>query len=158
MIGIDPGLSVTGFGVLIQKQTIIRSVCYGTIRPPAKKALAYRLKYLHDEMISVIQQYKPNALAIEDTFYQKNVKSALALGQARGILLLAGANSDIPCSEYAPRKVKKSIVGNGAATKEQVQYMVQRILGLPDPPSPLDASDALAIGICHLNQNGGHYA
>ena len=91
-------------------------------------------------------------IAIEDTFYQKNVKSALALGQARGALLLAGANAGIPCSEFAPRKVKQSVTGNGAATKEQVQFMVQKILQLDKAPTPIDASDALAIGLCYLNQ------
>lgn len=154
VIGIDPGLSVTGFGVLVQRQNSVRSICYGTIRPPAKESLALRLKYLHDEILKIMGTYQPNILAIEDTFFQKNVKSAIALGQARGTLLVAGANFGIPCLEYAPRKVKKSITGNGAATKEQVQFMVQRILNLPEPPKPLDASDALAIGICYLNQPG----
>ncbi len=153
VIGIDPGLSTTGFGILIQNQAQIRSVCYGTIKPPVKESLAIRLKYLHDEILKIFKTYQPETLAIEDTFYQKNVKSALTLGQARGILLFAGANFGIPCAEYSPRKVKKSVVGNGAATKEQVQFMVQRILNLSELPTPLDASDALAIGICHLNQN-----
>ncbi|NQV36567.1 MAG: crossover junction endodeoxyribonuclease RuvC [Candidatus Marinimicrobia bacterium] len=153
-MGIDPGLSVTGFGMLIQHKNEIRSICYGTIRPPAKESLAIRLKYLHDEILKIMNTYQPDELAIEDTFYQKNVKSAIALGQARGTLLVAGANFGIQCAEYAPRKVKKSVVGNGAATKEQVQYMVQRILNLTEVPKPLDASDALAVGICHLNQPG----
>ncbi len=152
VIGFDPGLSVTGFGVVDKHRTQIRAVCYGTIRPPKNLSLPERLKHLYLEASKLIQTYSPDVLAIEDTFYQKNVKSSMKLGQARGALLLAGANADLPCKEYAPRKVKQSVVGNGAATKEQVQYMIQNILNLEELPTPTDASDALAIGVCHLNQ------
>ncbi|MFQ6604221.1 MAG: crossover junction endodeoxyribonuclease RuvC [Fidelibacterota bacterium] len=154
MIGVDPGLSVTGFAILKKKGPDIRSICYGVIRPPAGRPLPLRLKHLHDELLTIMQTYQPDSLAIEDTFYQKNIRSAIALGQARGTLLVAGANYGIPCSEYAPRKIKQAVVGNGAATKEQVQFMVQRILTLSEPPKPLDASDALAIGICHFHHLG----
>lgn len=152
VIGVDPGLGTTGFGVLDKRGAKVSAVCYGTIRPPAKFALPNRLKHLYAEIDKIIREYTPDMLAIEDTFYQKNVKSTLALGQARGTILLAGANHDLPCLEFAPRKVKKSVTGNGAATKEQVQFMVTKILNLSEPPKPLDASDALAIGLCYLNQ------
>ncbi|NOZ73885.1 MAG: crossover junction endodeoxyribonuclease RuvC [FCB group bacterium] len=152
VIGVDPGLNTTGFGVVEKDSGDLRSICYGTIRPPATLELAERLKHLYDEMTTLLQEYQPDILSIEGTFFQKNFKSALSLGQARGALLLAGASFGIACKEYSPRKVKSSITGNGAATKEQVQYMVQTILNLPDPPTPLDASDALALGLCYLNQ------
>ena len=152
IIGFDPGLGVSGFGVLEKKGNAVRVICYGAIRTPRTKKLPERLKHLYDEATKLLKTYTPAVMAIEDTFYQKNVKSALALGQARGALLLASANSGIPCSEFAPRKVKQSVTGNGAATKEQVQFMVQKILQLDKPPTPIDASDALAIGLCYLNQ------
>ena len=152
IIGFDPGLGVSGFGILEKKGNTVRAICYGAIRTPKTKKLPERLKHLYDEAEKLLKTYTPAAMAIEDSFYQKNVKSAMALGQARGVLLLAGANAGIPCSEFAPRKVKQSVTGNGAATKEQVQFMVQRILQLDKPPTPIDASDALAIGLCYLNQ------
>jgi crossover junction endodeoxyribonuclease RuvC len=104
-------------------------------------------------MTELLEKFEPNAFAIEDTFFSQNVKSALLLGQARGVLLLAAASKGIPSMDYAPRKVKQSVVGNGAADKTQVQYMVQQILKMDEPPKPLDVSDALAIGLCHINQN-----
>ncbi|RMF10532.1 MAG: crossover junction endodeoxyribonuclease RuvC [Candidatus Neomarinimicrobiota bacterium] len=152
VIGVDPGLGITGFGIIEQQGQQLQSICYGTVRPPTKFSLPLRLKYLFDEIMQLCQEYRPDILSIEDTFYQKNVKAALSLGQARGTVLLAGAIYGIPCKEYSPRKVKNSVTGNGAATKEQVQFMVQRILNLPEKPTPLDASDALAIALCYLNQ------
>jgi crossover junction endodeoxyribonuclease RuvC len=154
VMGIDPGLSITGFGIIEKRGNQLQALSYGTIRPPAGRPLPQRLRYLYDEVCRLIGRYRPQVLAIEDSFYRKNVKSAIAMGQARGSILLAGAHQDLPCVEYAPRRVKQAVVGNGAATKEQVQFMVQRILRLKDLPKPLDSSDALAIGLCHLNKVG----
>ena len=153
VIGVDPGLTITGFGILDYKGGQIRTVAFGTIKPPAKESLANRLEYLNNHMTELLEKFEPNAFAIEDTFFSQNVKSALLLGQARGVLLLAAASKGIPSMDYAPRKVKQSVVGNGAADKTQVQYMVQQILKMDEPPKPLDVSDALAIGLCHINQN-----
>jgi|TARA_B100001964_G_scaffold23104_1_gene23218 crossover junction endodeoxyribonuclease RuvC len=153
VIGVDPGLSITGFGILDYKGGQIRTVAFGTIKPPVKESLANRLEYLNSHMTELLEKFEPNDFAIEDTFFSQNVKSALLLGQARGVLLLAAASKGIPTMDYAPRKVKQSVVGNGAADKKQVQYMVQQILGMKEPPKPLDVSDALAIGLCHINQN-----
>tara|TARA_B100000809_G_scaffold580_1_gene614 strand:- start:509 stop:997 length:489 start_codon:yes stop_codon:yes gene_type:complete len=153
VIGVDPGLIITGFGILDYKGGQIRTVAFGTIKPPAKESLPNRLEYLNSHMIELLEKFEPNAFAIEDTFFSQNVKSALLLGQARGVLLLAAASKGIPSMDYAPRKVKQSVVGNGAADKTQVQYMVQQILKMDEPPKPLDVSDALAIGLCHINQN-----
>jgi len=153
VIGVDPGLSITGFGILDYKGGQIRTVAFGTIKPPVKESLANRLEYLNSHMTELLEKFEPNDFAIEDTFFSQNVKSALLLGQARGVLLLAAASKGIPTMDYSPRKVKQSVVGNGAADKKQVQYMVQQILGMKEPPKPLDVSDALAIGLCHINQN-----
>ncbi len=153
VIGVDPGLTITGFGILDYKGGQIRTVAFGTIKPPVKESLPNRLEYLNSHMTELLEKFEPNAFAIEDTFFSQNVKSALLLGQARGVLLLAAASKGIPSMDYAPRKVKQSVVGNGAADKTQVQYMVQQILKMDEPPKSLDISDALAIGLCHINQN-----
>jgi len=153
VIGVDPGLTITGFGILDYKGGQIRTVAFGTIKPPVKESLPNRLEYLNSHMTELLEKFEPNAFAIEDTFFSQNVKSALLLGQARGVLLLAAASKGIPSMDYAPRKVKQSVVGNGAADKIQVQYMVQQILKMDEPPKPLDVSDALAIGLCYINQN-----
>jgi crossover junction endodeoxyribonuclease RuvC len=146
-------LTITGFGILDYKGGQIRTVAFGTIKPPVKESLPNRLEYLNSHMTELLEKFEPNAFAIEDTFFSQNVKSALLLGQARGVLLLAAASKGIPSMDYAPRKIKQSVVGNGAADKTQVQYMVQQILKMDEPPKPLDVSDALAIGLCHINQN-----
>ncbi|MDP6339675.1 MAG: crossover junction endodeoxyribonuclease RuvC [Candidatus Marinimicrobia bacterium] len=153
VIGVDPGLSITGFGILDFKGVVVQVVAYGTIKPPAKESLPNRLEYLNSHMTELLEKFEPQTMAIEDTFHSRNVKSALLLGQARGVLLLAAASKGIPSVDYAPRKVKQSVVGNGSADKKQVQYMVQQILKMKEPPNPLDISDALAIGLCHINQN-----
>ena len=149
VIGIDPGIRVTGFGVL-EKNKKLTVLSYGTISPPVQIPMAERLKYLYSDAMEIIEKYKPDLLTIESTFHQKNFKSALILGQAKGSILLAAANSNIPCKEFAPRKIKAAVVGNGSATKEQVQYMIQRILKLETLSKSYDVSDALAIAFCGL--------
>ena len=149
IVGIDPGIRVTGFGVL-ERNKKLSVLSYGLISPPVHKSMAERLKYLYSDAMEIIKKYQPDLLAIESTFHQKNVKSALILGHAKGTIMLAAANSRIMCKEFAPRKVKLAVVGNGSATKEQVQYMIQRILKLESLPKPFDVSDALAIAYCGL--------
>ena len=151
IIGVDPGLNTTGFGIIDEKKGQISLIAYGTIKPPNKDSLPNRLEYLNSHMKELLKKFDP--ITIEITFHSINVKSALLLGQARGVLLLAAASMGIPSASYAPRKVKQSITGNGAADKKQLQYMVQQILKMDKPPSPLDVSDALAIALCHVNQN-----
>ena len=153
VIGVDPGIVVTGFGIIDKKNNNIIAHSYGTVKPPKTMSLSDRLGYLYDEISSLLDKYKPNILAVEDTFYSKNFKSAMLLGQARGSIILAGYCANVSCIEFSPKKIKKSVVGNGNASKEQVQYMVKNILHLDKLPTPLDASDALAIGLCYLNQN-----
>ena len=153
IIGVDPGLNTTGFGIIDEKKGQISLIAYGTIKPPNKESLPNRLEYLNSHMKELLKKFDPITMAIEDTFHSINVKSALLLGQAKGVLLLAAASMGIPSASYAPRKVKQSITGNGAADKKQLQYMVQQILKMDKPPSPLDVSDALAIALSHVNQN-----
>lgn len=156
VIGIDPGLGTTGYGIIDEENGKMKLRSYGTIRPPQGKPLSERLDFLFSRLVELVEQYQPSFLALEDSFFSRNVKSALLLGQARGVLLLAGARMGLTCREYAPRKIKQSLTGNGAAQKQQVQFMVQNLLRLKEPPQPLDSSDALAVAICHLNQGPTH--
>ena len=152
ILGIDPGSVVTGYGVVKGSHDKAVLIDYGTIKVSYKKPLSLRLEEIYSGIIDVISRIKPDQLAIEEAFYSKNAKSALVMGQVRGVALLAGAQAKIPIAEYSPREVKSSIVGTGAASKTQVQYMVKNILQLKNLPEPEDASDALAIALCHLNK------
>jgi len=152
VLGVDPGLGITGFSIMDTKRNQTHLSAYGTIKPKPKDSLPKRLNYLFEEMNKILDQFSPDVMAREDAFYSKNVKSAMTLGQARGSLILAAAQADIPVQEFAPRKVKMSVCGNGAASKEQVSYMVTQILKLKEPPKPLDVSDAMAVGLCYINQ------
>ena len=153
VIGIDPGIGITGFSIIDHSRLETSLIAYGAIRPPKKQGLEKRLFYLFNEMNQLNDKFDPDILAIEDSFYSKNVKSAMILGQARGTILLSAARASIKVAEFAPRKVKQSVCGNGSATKEQVQFMVGQILKLKDPPNPIDISDAMAVGLCFINQN-----
>ena len=153
ILGIDPGLTQTGFGIINVggKEPIL--IDYGVIKPPnANYSLAQRLNTIYNDLIKIIEEYKPSIMAIEDIFYSKNVKSTLLLGHARASALLAGATSDLLIFEYSARKVKQSVSGNGNAHKKQVQYMVRVRLKMDSDPKPIDASDALAIALCHYQQ------
>ena len=152
VLGVDPGLGITGFSIMDTKRNQTHLSAYGTIKPKPKDSLPKRLNYLFEEMNKILDQFSPDVMAIEDAFYSKNVKSAMTLGQARGSLILAAAQADISVHEFAPRKVKMSVCGNGAASKEQVSYMVTQILKLKEPPKPLDVSEAMAVGLCYINQ------
>ena len=126
-------------------------MAYGAIRPQKKDRLEKRLMHLHDEVLSIISKFNPEIMAMEDSFYSKNVKSAVTLGQARAVMMLSGAKSDLDIYEFAPRKIKQSLCGNGSATKEQVQFMVTQILNLKEIPKPIDITDAMAVGLCFIN-------
>lgn len=152
VIGVDHGLHHTGYGLLIKKKNQITCLSWGTINTSPKVPFAQRLKQIYQELIEIIGQWNPEVMAIESAIYAQNVHTALLMGHARGAALLAAATSDLEIFEYSPKKIKSAVVGNGAASKEQVRFMVTRILNLPDKDIPFDASDALAAGICHLNQ------
>jgi len=152
VLGVDPGLGITGFSILDSKRNKTNLLAYGTIKSNSKDNLPKRLNYIFEEINKILDQFSPDVLAIEDAFYSNNVKSAMVLGQARGTIILSAAQANLPVYEFAPRKVKMSVCGNGAATKEQVSYMVGKILQLKQTPKPLDVSDAMAVGICFINQ------
>lgn len=145
ILGIDPGTAACGWGVVSVEGNRIRSLGYGCWRTHPKTSRATRLAELVEGFATVSDRFHPTHFAIEEAFGGKNIQSALRLGEARGALLVAAAQAGLPIEEYSPATVKKCVVGNGRADKEQVQFMIQRLLGLSEPPTPLDASDALAI-------------
>ena len=153
ILGIDPGIRTTGFGVISVDGGQPNLVDYGTIKPPTNAPMGERLAVLYEDLSQLIDLIQPDQFAIELAFHGVNAKSALILGQARGAALVCAANHNLTIGEYAPRKIKIAVTGNGNATKEQVQLMVQRILNMPSPPKPLDAADALAIALCHEQQS-----
>ncbi len=152
ILGIDPGLTVTGFGVLSTKNDITQIIDYGVIEPNKKETLSKRLYTIYTDIEELIRVFSPNILSIEDIFYGRNVKSAFYLGQARGIAMMCAAKHNMPVFEYSAKKVKQAITGNGNADKTQLQYMIKQIFKLNTLPEPLDASDAIGIALCHINQ------
>ena len=151
-MGVDPGLIQTGFGIITVRDSQRTLIDYGIIKPSSKDNLANRLLTIFNDVCRVITDYNPQVFAIEDIFYGKNVKSAMRLGQARGASMVAAASKNIPIYEYSARKVKQSLTGNGNAHKNQVQFMVKATLQMDHIPEPMDASDALAIALCHDHQ------
>ena len=148
ILGIDPGTRITGYGVIEHSPHQSVPLDFGCIRPPPDLALEERYKIIFDGVEQLIEKFKPEAIAIESQFVMKNVQSALKLGMAKGMVLLAAARRKIPIFEYAPKKAKQAVVGKGQASKEQVQRMIQTLLRLPKLPEPEDAADALALAIC----------
>jgi crossover junction endodeoxyribonuclease RuvC len=150
VLGVDPGTLVTGYGLVARRASGLNAIAFGTIRNAGGDSMPLRLRRIHAGLHELIQTHHPDEFAIESAFCGKNAQSALKLGHARGVSILAAVDQEIPTSEYAPREVKKSIVGIGTASKEQVRYMVITMLGLDRESLPLDASDALAVALCHL--------
>ena len=152
IIGIDPGTIITGIGIIESDGGNTIALYYDSLKLDKYSFYPLRLKKIYEKLIEVIDKYHPDEFSIETAFFGKNVQSALKIGQARGVSILAAVNREIPISEYSPREIKKSVTGNGAASKEQVAYMVKNILKLKQSPKLLDTSDALAIAICHRNR------
>ena len=152
IIGIDPGLVNTGYGIISIQNNNPSIIDFGIIKPNSKEVISKRLFTIFSDVSELINLYKPDVFSIEEVFYSKNFKSALMLGHARGAAILAAAKYNLPVFEYSAKKVKQSITGNGNADKTQLQYMIKQIFKLKQIPSPLDASDALGIALCHLNQ------
>ena len=150
ILGIDPGTVVVGYGVIDSEEEEITFVACGAVICRQRSPLGERLSYLYNELSEVISRYQPDAVAIEQPFVAKNVRSALAIGKAEAVAMLAAANRGIPTYEYTPAQVKRVVTDYGASSKEQVQEMVRLQLGLSRAPQPIDASDALAVAICHL--------
>jgi len=151
ILGVDPGSHATGFGV-IRTGPVVRMLAGGVIRTSSGAPLPERLVTIHAALVEVIADHSPDVMVVESLFNARNPRSALILGHARGAILLAGAQAGLPIHEYAPRDVKKAVTGNGAAAKEQVRFMVMRMLGLREEP-PLDQSDALAAALAYAGRS-----
>lgn len=149
VLGIDPGTAITGYG-LVEQGDDLRLIDAGAILTPAGTPLAQRLLTIHDQLSRLISMHRPAAVAVEELFFSKNVRTAMSVGQARGVVLLAAAQAGLPVYHYKPTEVKLAVTGYGGADKPQVQEMVRLLLGMPSTPKPDDVADAIAIAICHL--------
>ncbi|MGH7468551.1 MAG: crossover junction endodeoxyribonuclease RuvC [Longimicrobiales bacterium] len=152
VLGVDPGAGSTGYGVVArQGGGAVSLIECGVIRTDASRPLAERLREIYLGLGDVIVRHQPAVMAVEGVFYARNVRTTVILGHARGAVLLAATMRDIPVSEYSPAEIKNAVVGHGRATKEQVQFMIQRLLQLKTPPQPADAADGVAVALCHCN-------
>jgi crossover junction endodeoxyribonuclease RuvC len=154
VLGIDPGSETTGWGVVEGDNRRYRLVEYGTVKAPPRERFPARLLKIYDGIEATITRLKPDACSVEEAFFATNVKSALKLGQVRGVVLLAAERASLDIFEYSPRLIKQTVVGYGNAEKHQVQEMVRVLLSLASVPAPHDAADALAIAICHFHHAG----
>jgi len=152
IIGLDPGSRYCGYGLLqIEGKKVLAAGC-DVLDVTKGKTLSHRLKSLYENIIAVLDEYHPEIAAVESIFFHRQVRSVFTLGHARGVILLALAMKDIPIVEYSPREIKKSVCGNGSASKQQVRYMINKIYPLKDSPKRDDAFDALAVATCHYNR------
>lgn len=149
ILGIDPGLATLGYALVEKKGNQFEVIDYGTITTPADMKNIDRLEKIYLELNEIIEKYSPDEMAVEELFFNKNVKTAIKVGQARGVILLTGAEAGLNVGEYTPLQIKQAVVGYGRASKNQVQQMVKALLGLDEIPRPDDAADALAVSICH---------
>ena len=154
IFGVDPGSRRTGYGCIETSGSRHRLIVCGALSAPADAPLPDRLRAVHGGLARLLAAHKPDVVALEDLFYARNARSALVLGHVRGVAMLAAAEAGLPAAEYSPAEVKRAVVGYGRADKHQVQQMVALLLGMDAPPSPLDASDALAVAVCHAHSIG----
>src|SRR5579871_6217719 len=150
-LGIDPGTAIMGFGVVERRSGALHAVEYGVILTSNAEPMPQRLNHLYRRLLELLTTHQPNAVAVEELFFNRNVRTALAVGQARGVVLLAAAQAGLPVFEYTPLQVKDAVVGYGRATKDQVQQMIRVLLNLDSIPRPDDAADALAVAVCHVH-------
>lgn len=153
IMGIDPGIAIVGFGFIDKLGSKLTPVQYGCITTEAHTDPGLRLKQVYDSAVQLLETYKPDAVAIEQLFFNRNVTTAFTVGQARGVLILAAVQRGVPVAEYTPMQVKQAIVGYGKAEKKQVQEMVRMFLKLPSIPKPDDVADALAVAVCHAHSS-----
>ena len=151
ILAIDPGIATTGYGVIESRGSDVSFRDCGTIDTLSSTATPERLRQIYTEMIGLISTYKPDEMVVEKLFFNVNVQTAMSVGQAKGVILLAASTSNVAVFEYTPLQVKQAVVGYGRAEKKQIQLMVKMLLGLPEVPRPDDAADALAAGICHAH-------
>jgi crossover junction endodeoxyribonuclease RuvC len=154
ILGVDPGTRITGFGVIAEEKGDIRLLQFGILQLGGYTGHELRLKKIFDRILRLIDEFHPDEMAIEAQFYGKNVQSMLKLGRAQGVAMAAALSREIPICEYAPKKIKLAVTGRGNASKEQVAGMLQNIFRFPDPPALLDATDALAVALCHVYNLG----
>jgi crossover junction endodeoxyribonuclease RuvC len=152
ILGIDPGTVAMGYGVIEDRDDEMTLIDCGALTAPVRSPIGERLSYLYHQLLEIISRFQPDVVAIEQPFIAKNVKSALALGRAQAVAILAAANREIPTYEYTPAQIKQRVANYGASSKEQIQEMVKLQLGLSEVPQPSDAADALAVAICHLSE------
>lgn len=151
ILGIDPGIAIVGYGIIKYEGNKFSVIDYGAITTPAKMELPERLKEIYEGITELIRNFKPDVLAVEELFFNTNVKTAISVGHGRGVAILAGANAGLNVYEYTPLQVKQSVVGYGRAQKAQVQQMIKAILCLNQVPKPDDVADALAVAVCHAH-------
>ncbi|UCF79692.1 MAG: crossover junction endodeoxyribonuclease RuvC [Candidatus Eiseniibacteriota bacterium] len=157
VLGVDPGSLVTGYGLVRKSPSGLECIDFGCLRPARGQSLGKRLEEIHDRLADVIHSFRPDRIAVETIFHSRSVRAALTMGHVRGVVLLAAAKAGLEIFEYTPLEVKLSVTGTGAASKKQVQFMVRETLS-PQGRLPLDASDALAVALCHINRTGkGQY-
>ena len=149
IFGVDPGTILTGFGIIKSQKTQTEYIHSGIIKPNPQEELALKLKFIYQELNKLILQFKPDVFCIETAFYGKNVQSAMKIGYVRGIAMLVAANNNVLAVEYSPREIKKAVVGNGSASKEQVQYMIKNLTKINKDKIKFDETDAIAAAICH---------
>ncbi|MEX2528415.1 MAG: crossover junction endodeoxyribonuclease RuvC [Gemmatimonadota bacterium] len=150
ILGVDPGTGITGYGVVARENGRIHLLECGVIRTRTGAPLPARIRTIYEGVVALVDRHTPTVMSVEAVFQGKNVRSALVLGHARGAILLAAALRDVEIAEYSPREIKKAVVGNGNATKDQVGFMVQERLRLKSPPTPADAADGVAAALCHF--------
>ncbi len=158
ILGIDPGLAIVGWGIVDYEKSKFHTVAYGAIRTPAGVCTEERLALIYDGIQALFEQYKPDAMAIEELFFNTNITTGIRVAEARGVLLLAARQAGVAIQEYTPLQVKQAVVGYGRAEKKQVMSMVTMLLGLKETPKPDDTADALAIAICHAHSGGSRLA
>jgi len=152
VLGVDPGTAATGYGVVVREGGGAASLVEcGVIRTQPGSPLADRLRDIHEGLDEVLSRHMPDVVAVEGVFFGKNVRTTVLLGHARGVILLAAAQRGLEVAEYAPAEIKNAVVGTGRASKEQVQFMVKKLLRLKEVPSPADAADGVAVALCHMN-------
>jgi len=152
VLGIDPGTATTGYAVVEETVGDLHMITLGVITTPAKTPLPTRLQTIHNEIREIVTEYEPEAAAVEELFFSRNARTAMSVGHARGVILLALADSNLPIAEYTPMQIKQAVTGYGNANKHQVQEMVRMLLALPETPKPDDAADAAAVAICYLHR------
>lgn len=159
VLGIDPGTAITGWGVIDTTETKykgndkLQAKAYGCIKTESSSLFSIRLAIIYNDLKKIIKKYKPDVMAVEELFFAKNVKTALKVGHARGVVILAAVNAGLEVAEYTPLEVKQAMAGYGRADKQQVQKMVKTLLWLKEIPKPDDVADALAVAICHINSS-----